>query len=114
MSTKKKELYTEYELEFLENKMEELKNYIANRDFSELKDRISYKETKGGGMIPMVVQTIENQRKDLTQAMKDYAELIQTVNKMREDETKRIETRGKTELSNQAEEWLKRRNGVSS
>lgn len=109
--SKKKELYIEYELEFLETKLQELKEYIEANPFSKLEDRIKWKETKGGGTLPIVVASKEAQRKDLTQAMKDYAELIQTINRMREDETKKVETRGKTELSAQAEEWLKGRNG---
>lgn len=109
MVVKKKELYIEYELEFLEQKAQELKEYIAAKPFSTLKDRFAYKETKGGGVIPICVANEEVQRKDLTQALKDYAEIIQTINKMREQEVAKVELRGKSELSDQADAWLKDR-----
>lgn len=90
----KKQLYTEYELEFLETKAGELKRYIESKPFDSLVDRMSYKETKNGGVIPMVVATIEAQRKDLTSALKEYAEIIQVIDKMRADEEKKKEARG--------------------
>lgn len=111
--SKKKELYIEYELEFLETKLQELKEYIESNPFSKLEDRMAYKETKGGGLIPICVANKEAQRKDLTQALKDYAEMLQTIQKMREEESKKIEIRGKGEMSSQAEEWLKKRNGTT-
>ena len=50
MPAKKKELLIEYELEFLEEKLKELKQYIQSNPFSQLKDRMAYKETKNGGV----------------------------------------------------------------
>lgn len=96
----KKELLIEYDLEFLETKMQELKEYIEANPYSELKDRMAYKETKNGGMIPTVVANKETQRKDLTQALKDYAELLQTIRVLREvDHAKKSDPRGGQALS---------------
>ena len=58
----------EYELEFLESKLDELKQYIEANPFSTLTDRMAWKETKGGGAIPICIANKEAQRKDLTQA----------------------------------------------
>ena len=109
MAKKDKALLIEYELEFLENKLKELKEYIEANPFSQLADRMAYKETRNGGMIPICIANKEAQRKDLTQALKDYAEILRTVDSMREKEEAKVEIRGKGELSGQAEDFLKNR-----
>ena len=111
MAVAKKALLIEYELEFLEKQLEELKEYIEANPYSTLTDRMQYKETKNGGMVSVCVANKESQRKDLTQALKDYAEILRTVDVMREkQEAKKVETRGGAEISSQAEEFLKSRN----
>lgn len=90
----KKQLLIEYELDFLEVQLKELKLYIEANPLSELKDRMAYKETKGGGVIPICVANKEAQRKDLSQALKDYAEILRTVDMMREKEEAKKEARG--------------------
>ena len=109
MATSKKALLIEYELEFLENKLQELKEYIESNPFSQLTDRMAWKETKGGGAIPICIANKEAQRKDLTQALKDYAEILRTVDSMREKEESKVEIRGKGEMSSMAEDFLKSR-----
>lgn len=109
MAASKKALLIEYELEFLENKLQELKDYIEANPFSQLSDRMAWKETKGGGAIPICIANKEAQRKDLTQALKDYAEILRTVDSMREKEQAKVEVRGKGELSSMAEDFLKNR-----
>ena len=106
---KDKKLLIEYELEFLEEKLKELKDYIQANPFNKLADRMAYKETRGGGVIPICVANKEAQRKDLTQALKDYAEILRTVDSMRTAEEAKVEIRGKGELSGAAGEWLKDR-----
>jgi len=88
-----KKLLIEYELIFLEKKLNELKEYIEACPFSTLEDRIIWKETKSGS-VPTCVATKESQRKDLTQALKDYAEILRTVEVMREKEEAKKEARG--------------------
>lgn len=109
MAKKEKALLIEYELEFLEEKLKELKEYIKANPFDKLADRMAYKETKGGGLIPICISNKENQRKDLTQALKDYAEILRTVDSMREKEDAKVEIRGKGELSGVASDFLKNR-----
>jgi len=109
MAKKEKALLIEYELEFLEEKLKELKEYIKANPFDKLADRMAYKETKGGGLIPICISNKENQRKDLTQALKDYAEILRTVDSMRTAEESKVEIRGKGELSGQAAEFMKDR-----
>lgn len=106
MAVTKKPLLIEYELKFLEGKLEELKQYIEDNPFSKLSDRMAWKETKGGGAIPICIANKEAQRKDLTQALKDYADILRTVESMREKESAKILSRGKGELTGQASGWL--------
>lgn len=107
--TNKKALLIEYELEFLEKQLQELKEYIEANPYSTLCDRMSYKETKNGGIVSVCVANKEAQRKDLTQALKDYAEILRTVDTMREKEETKIEVRGKADLSSLASNFLKGR-----
>jgi hypothetical protein len=104
-----KPLLIEYELVFLEKQLQELKEYIESNPYSTLADRMAYKETRAGGVIPICIANKETQRKDLTQALKDYAEILRTVDAMREKEENKIETRGKTEISTLANDFLKKR-----
>jgi hypothetical protein len=106
---KKKELLIEYELEFLEEKLKELKEYIQSNPFSSLTDRMAWKETKSGGAIPICIANKEAQRKDLTQALKDYAEILRTVESMRKEEENKIEARGKGNVIGGAAKWLENR-----
>lgn len=98
MATKPKALLIEYELDFLEEKLTELKDYIQANPFNKLADRMAYKETKAGGIIPICIANKETQRKDLTQALKDYAEILRTVESMREKEEAKKEARGTQEV----------------
>lgn len=92
MAVAKKALLIEYELDFLETKLQELKEYIEANPYSTLTDRMAWKETKGGGVIPICIANKEAQRKDLTQALKDYAEILRTVDSMRKIEEAKQET----------------------
>lgn len=94
MAESKNKLHILDELAWLENQAEELKKYIEANPLSEIADRIALKETKNGGVIPVTVANREAQRKDLTQALKDYAQLLEVINKLREIEEKKIEARG--------------------
>jgi len=105
----KKELFVLSELEWAEEKLQEWKEYYDSHPYGELEDRMAYKETRNGGMIPTVVASIESQQKALRDTLKEYFALLEQVNKMREAESKKIETRGKTEVSSLAEDFLNRR-----
>jgi len=106
MATKKNN-YIVYELEFLDKKAEELKAYIEAHPITNLEDRIKWKETKGGGTMPIVVASQEAQRKDLTQALKDYADIIRMIGEMREKEdVKKSNPRGEQALSPMEEKLI--------
>jgi len=111
-----KPLLIEYELKFLEKKMKELKKYISATPFDSLDDRSAIsgiKTNKDGSEFESykIVATKEVQRRDLTMALKDYAEILRTVDQMRTQEEKKLQAvRGDQKLVGQAEEFLKKRN----
>lgn len=112
---KRTQLLIEYELKFLEKKLKELKDYISATPFSTLEDRsivAAVIEGKNGSIITnfKIVATKEVQRKDLTQALKDYAEIVRTVDAMRvSEESKAPAVRGDEKLGSQAANFLANR-----
>jgi len=116
MAPPPKKLMIEYELKFLDKKLKELKEYIAATPYSSLEDRsivASSTMNKNGEEVVSykIVATKETQRKDLTQALKDYAEIVRTVDAMRTaDESKKVAVRGDEVLGDQAAEFLNSRN----
>jgi hypothetical protein len=90
----KKQLYTEIELSWAEEQLLTWRQYVNDNPLNELKDRLSYKETKTGGMIPMVVASIESQGKFIQDTMKNYLALLKEVDAMRAVEEAKKEARG--------------------
>jgi hypothetical protein len=90
----KKQIFIDVELDFAEEQLSSWKAYVDANPMHTLKDRISFKETKNGGMIPMVVASIEQQGKFLQETMKNYLALLKEVNVMREAEEAKKEARG--------------------
>lgn len=93
MATKKKNTYIDFELEWLEQRCSELKEYVEARPLDKLKDRDFLKQTAKGGVVHMIAATVEQQRADLAKALKDYAEIIAVIAQLREQEAKRLELR---------------------
>ena len=74
-----------YEIKWLENRLEELREYIDARPLAKLEDRQGERITKWGTQ-SYTVATIEVQRKDITDAIKQYAEISEIVARMRMDQ----------------------------
>jgi hypothetical protein len=91
--SKKQETYINEDLEWLESKALDLRDYVDANPFSTLKDRITYKELKNGGVLPITSATIEQQLSALTKALKEYAEIMRVVKELREQEAKKQELR---------------------
>lgn len=107
----KKNTYVSAELDWAEQQLSSWKEYVDANPLHLLKDRIEWKPTAKGGMLPMVIASIESQGKFVQETMKNYLALLEQVDKLREkEEAKKVETRGGAELSSQAEEFLKSRN----
>jgi hypothetical protein len=106
----KKTTYINTELDWAEQQLASWKQYVDANPLHELKDRIEWKPTAKGGMLPMVIASIESQGKFVQETMKNYLALLEQVDKLREkEEAKKIETRGGAELGTMAEDFLKGR-----
>jgi hypothetical protein len=55
--------------------------------------------------MPLVVATIEAQIKSLTQALKDYAQIIEVIDKLREKEEQKAEARGSQEINGKMKQF---------
>ena len=109
MATVKKQVFIDIELAWAEEQLISWKAYVDAHPLETLQDRIQLKQTANGGAIPMVIASIEQQGKFIQDTMKNYLALLKEVDLMREQEAKKVETRGKTELSHEADKWLKGR-----
>lgn len=108
---KKANNYINTELLWAEEQLKSWKAYVDKNPLHELKDRIEWKPTAKGGMLPMVIASIEQQLKAITELMTKYLQLLEVVNNLREKEEAKIEARGKGAVTGQAAEWIKERNG---
>jgi hypothetical protein len=89
----KKTTYITAELEWAESQLIKWREYVESNSLPELKDRIQWKETKGGS-VPMVIATVETQGKFVQETMKNYLALLEQVEKLREAEEKKNDVRG--------------------
>lgn len=94
----KKSIYISTELDWAEQQLSSWRAYIDLNPINELKDRIEYKPTARGGLMPMVIASIEAQGKFIQDTMKNYLSLLEVVNNLREKEEAKKEARGKTEV----------------
>jgi hypothetical protein len=108
-TTIKKTTFINTELEWAESQLTSWKAYVDANPLHELKDRIEWKPTAKGGMLPMVIASIEAQGKFVQETMKNYLALIEVVDKLRSVEEAKVEVRGKGELGGQAEQFLRNR-----
>ena len=110
MAKSTKTTYINTELDWAEQQLQSWKAYVDANPLHELKDRIEWKPTAKGGMLPMVIASIEAQGKFIQETMKNYLALLEVVNTLREkEEAKKVEARGGVELSSIAENFLKSR-----
>lgn len=104
-----KKSYINTELAWAEEQLVTWKAYIDANPLHELKDRIEWKPTAKGGLMPMVIASIEAQGRFIQDTMKNYLSLLEVVDNLRSKEEAKVEVRGKTQLGSEAEEFLKRR-----
>ena len=98
MATPKKNSYIEEELTWLERKAEQIKQYVDHPPISGLTDRIE-KLITGAGVVEKVTATIEAQIKSKRESLKDYAQIIEAIDKLREKEAaKKVTAKGDSEI----------------
>lgn len=86
--------FIDVELDWAENQLHTWKEYVDKNPLHELTDRIHYKETKGGGVMPMISATIESQGKFIQDTMKNYLTLLSLTKDLRQKEAARKEAVG--------------------
>jgi len=94
----KKTTYTDVELEWAETQLASWKAYVDANPLHELKDRIEWKPTAKGGLLPMVIASIEAQGKFIQETMKNYLLLLREVETMREKDEVKKEARGSSKV----------------
>lgn len=90
----KKNNYVSAELDWAETQLHSWKAYVDANPLHTLKDRIEWKPTAKGGMLPMVIASIEAQGKFVQETMKNYLALLEVVENLREKEEAKKEARG--------------------
>jgi hypothetical protein len=95
----KKTTYIDIELEWAEEQLKSWKAYVDANPIHKLKDRIELKPTARGGMMPMVIASIEQQGKFIQETMKNYLALLKEVDAMREKEEAKSQVRGDQALA---------------
>ena len=101
--------YINTELKWAESQLKSWKAYIDANPLHEMKDRIQNKVVKGGGIIPVVIASIEAQGKFIQETMKNYLALLEVVDRLREKETTKVQHRGKEDLGSMADDYLSKR-----
>jgi hypothetical protein len=91
-----KKTYINTELDWAEEQLQTWRDYIDKNPLSEMKDRIEWKPTSKGGLLPMVIASIETQGKFVQETMKNYLALLEVVDKLREKEDAKKEARGQS------------------
>jgi hypothetical protein len=109
MAAPKKTTFVNTELDWAEEQLISWRAYVDANPMHELKDRIEWKPTAKGGMLPMVIASIESQGKFIQETMKNYLALLEVVDKLREKEEAKVEVRGGSQLGSMAEDFLKNR-----
>lgn len=88
------------ELDWLESKANSIKQYVDANPYHLVQDRTVTKYTKDGGSYEDVVQKIEVIQKSLRDSLKEYADLIAQIDKLREEEKKKeVVGRGTTPVN---------------
>lgn len=95
----KKNSYVDEELEWLEQRMQDIKSFINDNPYHTLKDRIEKLNTPNG-VAEKVVANIEQQQKSIRESLKDYALIAEAVSKLRKtEEEKNQKIRGNDDLT---------------
>jgi hypothetical protein len=98
MAKTTKTTYINAELDWAEQQLASWKAYVDANPLHELTDRIEWKPTAKGGLMPMVIASIEAQGKFIQETMKNYLALLEVVEKLREKEEAKKEARGSGEV----------------
>lgn len=92
MAVKKQSAYLNSKVDWLRKKADEMQKYVDDRPLDKLVDRIEWKPTSKGGMIPMVIQSIEGQVKLIKEIIKELPVILEAIDKLEEVEEAKKKT----------------------
>lgn len=105
-STNKVLLITD-ELDWYELRVKQAKEYVESIDLSNLKDRVEFKRTANGGMLPMVIASKEAQAKSYMDIMEKIPKLLTALDDLRNKYKDKLpETKGREEISDFMEDEM--------
>jgi hypothetical protein len=93
-----KTTYINTELDWAETQLHSWKQYVDANPLHEMKDRIEWKPTAKGGLLPMVIASIEAQGKFVQETMKNYLALLEVVERLRTLEESKKQARGSSSV----------------
>lgn len=105
---KAKNSFIDEELEFLEQRAKEIKQDVEANPYDEIRDRIVSLDGPNGSS-EKVVATEEAQKKAMREALREYAQIIEIINNLREKEAAKLQTKGDAQISTLGKEFLKNR-----
>lgn len=82
--------YEHIELDWAEQQLKSWQKYVDENPYDKMEDRITLKETKNGGFIPVTAATIEQQQKNVRETVKEYLALFEVVKTLRRAEDARV------------------------
>lgn len=88
-------------LDWAKKWLSKMEAYLEKNPYDTVEDRITLKERKDGGVMPITSATIEQIHKDQRDTMRDYLDLLDVVKRMESDEDaeKGTSTYGGTKVS---------------
>lgn len=108
MATKKVNSYIAMDLDWAEAQLRTWRQYVEDNPINLLDDRWGKKEMPKGGYAWVVTATIEQQIKSIQDTLTKYLQLLEVVDKLREQEQKKIELRGDSEVNGMMTTMMKK------
>ena len=101
-----KQLYIIDELEWLEDRLREIKADIDSKPYAHITDRIVALEGARGPS-ETIAATEESQKKAQRDALREYTSLLEATNKLREQEEIKMQTRGGANVNSKMKRLVK-------
>lgn len=106
----KKQLYTRVELDWLEEKVKQIREHIDNTPLSAIGDRVEEVTDSKGRPVIKVIAKKEDAQKAWLIFLKEFALLVSTLESLREIKANSMETRKGYELHGGMKKFVEERN----
>lgn len=100
MAVAKKNTYVEAELDWLEQRLKDIKSFVDANPYHKISDRLVSLSMGDKGEVEKVSANIEAQQKSIRESLKDYALIVEAVSKLRQlEDEKDKKIRGNEDLT---------------